>query len=230
VPESPEFYQDPPEIQLEQKALALSNDVNSLKVFDQPSLSRAHDVLVAAKSFLRALDEEFDPLIKEAHDHHKNLLAKKRKFAEPAQRDLSKLNEMITDYMVEQDRIRFEAEQASERAKVAAAKLAEKASNEAFELAKNGEISEAEALVSKASEEVQAIQEAAPPVPEKPIADGSYLRETWDFAIENEELIPRKYLVPDLVKIRRYGQNMKHQAVIPGVRFFTKKSLSTKIG
>jgi len=47
------------------------------------------------------------------------------------------------------------------------------------------------------------------------------IQERWDFKIESERDIPREYMIPDTVKIRRA---VIAEITIPGVRAFKKKS------
>ena len=114
-------------------------------------------------------------------------------------------------------------------AKEAAEKEAEDAADVASALIDEGKIEEANQVVEMQTERIETIKAAAPIVPEKPIAQGASLREVWDFEITNMDLIPRKFMVPDLTMIRRYCQNLKHQAEIPGVRIFSKKTISSRI-
>ena len=59
------------------------------------------------------------------------------------------------------------------------------------------------------------------PVPDIPApakAEGVSLRENWTFEIVDESLIPREYLIPDEVKIRKVVVALKDKTNIPGVK------------
>ena len=61
-----------------------------------------------------------------------------------------------------------------------------------------------------------------------PKAEGISYRDVWKFNIEDESLIPRGYLIPDLVKIGaavRYSQGVCN---IPGIRVYSEKTAIIK--
>jgi vacuolar-type H+-ATPase subunit H len=212
-------------------ALAIITEkVQALVVVDQNSLTVAHDLLLSIKSLRCRFDEEFDKGITEAYAHHKTLVAQKKKWTAPLDEYERLIKPRITAYLVEQDNIRLEAERAAERTRLAVEKEAEDAADVATELIKEGKAGEAEEIIDMAHEKIRDIQADTPFVPEKPAAPGVSLRETWDFEITDTALIPRTFLIPDLTMIRRYGQNMKHQANIPGIQFFAVKSIATRNG
>lgn len=212
-------------------ALAVINEqTTALAVVDQPSLTRANDLLLSIKALRRQFDDEFNPGIAEAFSHHRTLTAQKKKWTDPLDAAERAIKPKITEYLVEQDRIRFEAERAAQRAKEAAAKEAQEAADKASALIKQGESAEAEKVVAEAAAKIEDIKADTPFVPDKPVANGTTLRETWDYEITDALLIPRTFLVPDLTMIRRYGQNMKHQANVPGIRFFPVKSIASRVG
>jgi hypothetical protein len=212
------------------EALAILDKVLAIAVVDQASLTVANGYLLEAKAWLRHCDDEFDKGISEAFAHHRTLVAQKKKWTAPALEVESVAKPKIASYFEEQDRLRREAERAAEQARLAAEKEAEDAADIATDLIKEGKNGEAGQIVDMAMENIERLRAAAPAVPPKPIAAGVSLRETWEFEVVNEALIPRKFLVPDLTMIRRYGQNMKHQAEIPGIRFYSKKSVASRIG
>ena len=215
----------------EQKALTVIKvGSTSIEVRDQTSLTAANGLLLDVKALRRRFDDEFDPAIARWHAGHKAAVAQKKKFTDPLDEAERIIKPRITAYLVEQDNIRLEAERAAERARLQIAKEAQDASDVATELIKQGNTAEADELIDLAYEKIREINADTPFVPEKPSAPGVSMRETWDYEIVDAALIPRTFLVPDLTMIRRYGQNMKHQANIPGVRFFSVKSIAARNG
>lgn len=61
---------------------------------------------------------------------------------------------------------------------------------------------------------------------DKPEGLGTSVR--WEFEIENESLLPREYLCPDLKEIGRVVAEFKDRANIPGVRVFTRTGVSVR--
>lgn len=211
-------------------ALAVIHEqMSALAVTDQDSLTRANTLLIDIKTLRKRFDEEFDPGIKEAFAHHRTLVAQKKKFTDPLDEAERQIKPKITGYLVEQDRIRLDAERAAERARLQAQKEAEDASDIAVSLIREGKAEEAKEIVELAKEKIQDIEAEAPFVPDKPVANGTTLRETWEFEIEDESLIPRQFLTPDMKKIRGYVTNMKRDGNIPGIRIFSVKSVAAKI-
>lgn len=68
-----------------------------------------------------------------------------------------------------------------------------------------------------------------PVVPDEPETNGLSLRKEWKFVIVDAKLIPREYLIPDEVKIRRIVRAMKEQANIPGVRIYSEDTVSQRL-
>jgi hypothetical protein len=48
---------------------------------------------------------------------------------------------------------------------------------------------------------------------------GQTVLENWQARVVNEDLVPREYCSPDLVKLGRYAKLMKSKAAVPGVVF-----------
>jgi hypothetical protein len=215
----------------EQKALTVIRaGSTSIEVRDQTSLTAANGLLLDVKALRRRFDDEFDPAIARWHAGHKAAVAQKKKFTDPLDEAERIIKPRITAYLVEQDNIRLEAERAAERARLQVEKEAQVASDAATELIKQGDTAKADAVIDEAYAKIRDINADTPFVPEKPSAPGVSMRETWDYEVVDALLIPRTFLVPDLTMIRRYGQNMKHQANIPGIRFFAVKSIAARNG
>jgi hypothetical protein len=214
----------------EQKALTVIRAGTSIEVRDQVSLTAANGLLLDVKALRRKFDEEFDPGISGAFKQHRLLVAQKKKWTDPLDEAERIIKPRITAYLVEQDNIRLEAERVAERARLQIEKEAQDASDAATSLINAGKAAEAESVIDEAYVKIRDINADTPFVPDKPSAPGVSMRETWDYEITDAALIPRTFLVPDLTMIRRYGQNMKHQANIPGIRFFAVKSIAARNG
>jgi len=212
-------------------ALTIIDRNADITVFDQESLTVANGTLLDIKRLRAKFDDEFDLGIKQAFAHHRTLVAQKRKWTDPLDEAERILKPKIAAYLDEQDRIRLEAERAAQLAKEAAAKEAEDAADVAHELIQNGELDEAKAIVDMAAENIDKLKAETPIVPARAVAEGATLKTIWDFEIIDENLVPRKFLKVDEVKLRRYIQNMKEQAgEIPGVRIIRRKTIASKIG
>jgi hypothetical protein len=65
-----------------------------------------------------------------------------------------------------------------------------------------------------------------PVVEEAPKVSGVTAKQDWDFEITNELAIPRKYLVPDVKKIRAVVKQLGAQHGIPGVTAKAKTNIA----
>jgi hypothetical protein len=61
--------------------------------------------------------------------------------------------------------------------------------------------------------------------PAAPKVEGVTTRESWNFKITDERLVPREFLAVDEDKIRRHVRNLKTFAVIPGVEVFKTETV-----
>ncbi len=131
----------------------------------------------------------------------------------------------------ERERIQKEAAQQEERARIAC----EKAEAKAAELEAEGRAAEAEAK-REAAEEAEAKKQreadrkremadqivAIPVTPTAEKTSGISKPKTWDFEIEDENAIPREYLIVDEKAVRGVVKAMKGKTNIPGVRVFQR--------
>jgi len=62
---------------------------------------------------------------------------------------------------------------------------------------------------------------------EFPAAKGIQYRSAWKFEIEDEKLLPREYLTPNLRLIQGVVTHKKGDANIPGVRAYEEKSVAS---
>lgn len=65
----------------------------------------------------------------------------------------------------------------------------------------------------------EAVQTTVAPV--KVETDGMFMRTNWKWQIENADLIPNEFMVPDEKKIEKYVKAMKESGKIPGVRIYS---------
>ena len=186
-----------------------------ISVHSQATLDRANGFVKTIKTFQKQLDEFFDENINRLHKAHKEAKAQKTQFEEPLKKAEAIVKEVIKKYLVEQDRIRREAEEKVRQEK-------EKKFEEARELEKEGKKEEAEQI----REDETAL---APTLPAVVKADGTHLMKRWTWEIEDENKIPRNYMKPDELAISTSVRLLKGKTNIPGVKVFQTSSVSTRI-
>ena len=94
-------------------------------------------------------------------------------------------------------------------------------------------VAEAESLqaigeTELAEQVIQQAVEAPPPVvvlpKETPKMKEMQARETWQFEVVDEKLVPREFMSPDPKKIGAVVRSQKKLASIPGVRIWSEKN------
>lgn len=209
-------------------ALAAPKYAVTIRVNDQPTLDAANGFLKNVKLLIGKIDETFDPQIEQAHRLHKSLLAEKKKFTAPLEDAERIVKRTIAGYLAEEDRKRREAEAERARIEAEARAEAEKKLRAVEKAEAKGDIAKAEAIAQEAVNTMAAKIEAAPVVPDAPIASGLSLRKVWKFRIIDEKLLPREYLVPDEMKIGRVIRALKDEANIPGVSVYSEDDVSSR--
>lgn len=223
-------------IQITEKAIVLAREAESLVVRDQQTANQATELILVGKEMIKKIKDYFTPLKKAADEAKKKLLDAEKAELQKVEPYIEKLQSSLTAWRLEEERKRREAEEAARRAELERKRLEEellRKAEEARRLEEEKKRIEGEEAARKAREELerQALEEAAakeaqiippPPIPEKPKTDGLTLRENWTFEIVDASQIPREYLVPDLVKIRKVVMALKEKTNIPGVRVFNQ--------
>lgn len=200
----------------------------------------------------KALEAKRKELIAPALEQQRRINDFFRVPIEACQEARKRIDRAMGAYEAEQRRIREEAERAAreaarkerERMEREAAAAAEKARQarereeaKARELEAAGRAERAEAMRAQAEAreaqrqaDIDAQRAAAAAVPEQPVvhheapkAAGISTRTDYDFEIVDSALLPREYLVPDEVAIRRVVRALKDRTNIPGIRLIEKR-------
>lgn len=92
------------------EALTWPERAKALKVTDGTTYTSAAETLQAIKALRTRIGETFDPHIKRAHESHRALLREKQDAEAPLLEAESLIKRTLSDYQVEQERIRREEE------------------------------------------------------------------------------------------------------------------------
>ena len=190
-------------------------------ITDQATYASAGEYLTKIKTIRKRVKDLFDPAVKKAHQAHKELLSLKRTFDKPLDDAERNIKSGMSAWHAEQERqrraeearLRAEQEKADEERRLA----------EAEKLESEGKTEQAEAVLEQPS--------VAPPVvlpSSTPKVEGVSMREVWKFRIVDEKSIPREFLMVDEKKLGAYARNMKAAATVPGVEFYSEKSISAR--
>lgn len=186
---------------------------NALAVASGEEFRIASEELRGIKTYRKRVDDTFGPLVKSAHEAHKQLLATKATFDGPAAQAETIIKRKMGDWELaerkraaeEERRLREEARKVEEERRLA----------EAEALEAQGQDEQAEAVIAAPA--------PAPVVvvrPDIPKVQGVSVRKSWKFRIVNAALIPRQYLIPDEKRIGEHARSMKETASIAGVEFY----------
>jgi hypothetical protein len=203
--------------EVEVKALSIVDQAKAVKVVDVESYEYAGELWKGIGDMIKEVKATFDPICDAANKAHKAATAKRAAYLDPLESVFKSVKKLMSDYDLEQERVRREAEE----------KLREQARKEEEERRlQEAIILESEGQTAIAEAVMEAPVYVAPVVIPKTtpkMAGGPVFREVWDFEIIDEKAIPREYMVPDLVKIRKVVTALKNQSNIAGVRAYSKR-------
>jgi len=209
--------------ELETKALSIPEQAKALTIVDAPSYEMAGGVLVQIKSLRAEVATVFDPIIDKAYEAHKTAIAQRKRVETPLIQAENYLKPLMAEYMTSQEKKRREEEAKAQDA------LRKKAEDEQLEKARQaearGDHRKAEAILNQPV--------IPPPVilpTQTPKINGVSFRKTWAFKVDDETLIPREYLTPDLSKIGQVVRALKGQTKIPGVSVYEGTGVSAGTG
>jgi len=202
--------------QLEAQIKETIENHSNVIVADDPGYIAAQEALKVIKGRQKQVNGVFDPLVKSAHETHKALTTKRGEFLKPLQAVYASISRQCSTYNqakeaearrlqeIENDRLRKEAE--------------DQKIKDAEVLEETGQTEEAERVLD------EPVNVAPAPLKSAPIVENVSYRENWKFTIDNRELIPREFMVPDEKKIGQYVRAMKEAANIKGVRIYVEKT------
>jgi len=218
--------------ELEQKALSFPEQARTFRVADQATLNKANDFLLTIKAMQKEINETFDPIIRKAHDAHKEAVAKKKKHEAPLKEAEGIVKALMGDYLAEQRRLQEAAEAEMRRlAREAEQKRIDEENKqraEAQEAIDEGDFDKARDILAK---EVPAAEIIPMPItPPPPKMEGVSVKKIWKYRIVDKNAIPREYLKIDEVSIGIVVRTLKDQTRIPGIEVYSEDSLSARCG
>lgn len=200
--------------QLKKDALGFPDRAKRIIVHDGKTLSLANEFLQSIKLLMKKIAETFNPIIKKAHEAHKEAVAKKKEHEAPLIEAERTIKLHIGSYLEEQARIRREAEEKAQKEEEERQKEEERILAEAKVLEDSGKEKEAQSLQAEIPLPAQV---EIPPEPEaeglsvKQILDteqinnivtstkgqikipGIEIYPVWMWKIVNRKLIPKSY-------------------------------------
>jgi hypothetical protein len=213
-------------MELEKRTLSFPQKAQTIRITDTPSLQKANDFLSAIKALQKEISETFDPLIKKAHEAHRAILDRKKKYEEPLIQAEKTIKPQIARYYSELERIRKDKEEKNriekEEAERKEREQLEKMEKKAAALAKKGKEEEAQDLLDSYVPKVF-IQEA---LPEKVKLQGTSIRTVVKWRVVDEKAIPREFLCVDATKVTGVVRTSKMDTKIPGIEVYEEKEVA----
>lgn len=200
-------------------ALTIPDQARQLVIASNEDYVRAGALLVAIKGIRKKINDTFKPIKQKMDAAKQEVLDQERAADKPLVEAEEIIKPRLAAWNKEQERIRQEEEMRLQE--IARKEEEERRLKEAILAEQSGDKEEAEAIINTPIQ-------APPVVVQKttPKVAGVSFRENWDFEIINENLIPRQYLMPNMIAIRAVVKGLKNQTNIPGVKVFSTSSVS----
>jgi transcriptional regulator of heat shock response len=208
------------------QALTIPEKANAITITSAEDYIKAGEFWKAIKELRDKVAKTFDPIIKKAHEAHKEAVAKKKEVDAPLEGAQKTVKGIMEIYDREQERIR----QAEQR------RLEEIARREEEERRLAEAIAAEEAMKAQGMTKEEAAKEAtaiieepvsvAPVVVAKAVPKmqgGPVYRTIWKYRIKDVNKIPRDYMIPDEVKIGQLVRALKKQTNIPGIEVYEER-------
>jgi hypothetical protein len=185
-------------------------EMATIRIEDETSAMQAGEFLKKNKETQKFVKDYFEDARAATYKSYKMVTDTISFFVKKLQKAETAVKRKISDYQMEQERIRREEARKLE----AEARKRE----EERRLAKAIETGDEEILDKPVDVTPVRIEE-----PRK--MEGVSFVERWTYQIQDVSQIPREFLIPDERKIRSYVTSMKDKAKIPGVRIYADKTV-----
>jgi len=207
--------------QFKQNVELIPQKAHEFLIGNDEEYQQAGEFLIAIKKLNKEINETFDPIIKKAHDSHKEALKQKSKFTDPLKEASAIINPKIANYQLELERAKKEEQERLQREE-----------NKKYEerLLRRAEAAEKEGTTADVDEILEESDDAPVVVkaPERPkVAGISKTIMTWKWRVKKPDAIDRKFMAIDQVKInsivRSLGKNA--ESIVGGIEVFQVSSV-----
>lgn len=196
------------------EAEELTNKLEIINVTDQQSLELATSHKNNARKMLQRLDEIRKGMTKPLDDAKKNIMGFFRPFEDKLNHCMDGNKDTIGTYLAEQEKIRREQEEI----------LRKKQEAEAERLRKRAEAVKTESKREELLEKAEEAENIVPVLPEIK-TEGTYTKTVWTYEIEDFNLLPNEYKIPNETMIGQVVRSTKGKLIIPGVKIFSKQTV-----
>jgi len=214
--------------EITERALTVPEQAKGIVIKSHDDYARAGEMLLVIKDLRKEIDATFDPIIKKAHEAHKEAVAQKKKVDAPLVEAEGIIKPRISAWNTEQERLRREEE--ARLREIARKQEEERLLMEAIaaeEEAKANGATKEEAAQESAAIMAEPVYVAPVVVPRMvPKVAGIAMKQVWKFRIVNPAIIPREYMAVDEQKIGAVVRALKDQTRIAGVEAYPEDAVA----
>lgn len=210
------------DITIEEKSLQAITEAQSLVISNNDQYLAAVEFSKRLKGLEKEVESAFRPIIEKAHAAHKQAIAQMDKYLKPLISAEKSVSSRVTSYVVAQEKARREEE---ERLRKENEKEQERLRARAEKAAAAGKTEKAEVLQQTAD---SMVAPTVAPTVEK--VAGVSFRENWTAEVVDVNLVPREYMIPDMVKLNKFAKAMHDTVKVAGVVFKSEKTMVTRSG
>jgi len=214
--------------EITERALTVPEQAKGIVIKSHDDYARAGEMLLVIKDLRKEIDATFDPIIKKAHEAHKEAVAQKKKVDAPLVEAEGIIKPRISAWNTEQERLRREEE--ARLREIARKQEEERLLMEAIaaeEEAKANGATKEEAAQESAAIMAEPVYVAPVVVPRMvPKVAGIAMKQVWKFRIVNPAIIPREYMAVDEQKIGAVVRALKDQTRIAGVEAYPEDTVA----
>ena len=204
---------------LQRQVVTLAQEIQDLVIRTPQDYQIAASLSARNTEVQKQIDATFDPIIRKAHEAHREALAQKQKFSTPLKLDRQALDRKMLGWSSEQEKLRRVEEDRLRQ--IAKKEQDDQAIREAEELQRQGETKLADVVLNTAANSPAPVIAVPTSVPK---VEGFAKRVNWRWRIKNAALIPREYMMPNEIAISGVVRSLKDKTSIPGVEVYAEDS------
>ena len=213
-------------IRAQQEAPAMLKQAEAVVIMNQSQYEGANNVLKAVKDKYKDLDTKRKDITKPLDLAKRGLMDLFRTPLEILSKAESIIKRAMISYADEQDRLRREEQRKLElKAKAEEDRKRKDLEDRAKKWADKGKAEKADELLDQA-EDVHVDAQVVASNTEQP--KGVSYQEIWKFKIIDVNKIPREYMMPDEIKLRKMANAMKGAIPVAGIEFYSEKILKSR--
>jgi len=194
-----------------------------IKITDTLSLNSANSFLVSVKRMRMEINNAFDPIIKKAHEAHREAIETKKRFDKPLQAAEMIVKPQVAAYFGELARLRKEAEEAARKELEERNRKEEEQIEAAIKSEEAGDTEKADEILNNEIPKVVPMEDT--PIPK---LKGTSIRQIWKWKLINFDKVPREYLIVNANAIMASIRENKGKTDIPGIRVYPIDIVSTR--